>query len=334
MRAIRVDAHGGPEVLRVVDVAEPRAAAGEVVVRVTHVGLNHLDVWVRRGVPGHRFPLPLVPGSDIVGVREDTGEAVALFPARFDPADPASLRGRPDLSRSYLIRGEACDGGCAERVIAAPRELIPIGDLDPSRAAALPLALLTAWHMLVGRARLAAGDRVLVQAGAGGVASLAIQVAVACGARVIATASTAEKRALCERLGAERAVPYERAAAEVKAWTGGEGVDVVVEHVGAATWETSLRCARWGGTVVTCGATSGHEVPLNLRALFFKQLSLLGSTMGTPDELARAWELVRAGRIVPVVHDVVPMTEIGRAHAMIEGREALGKVVVAQDLAG
>jgi len=334
VRAVVVAEHGGPDVLRVVEVGDPVPQPGQVGVRVTHVGLNHLDVWVRRGVPGHRFPLPLIPGSDIVGVREDTGEAVALFPARFDPADPASLRGRADLSRTFAIRGEACDGGCAERVLADPRELIALGDLEPASAAALPLALLTAWHMLVGRAGVRPGDRVLVQAGAGGVASLAIQVAVACGARVLATASTPDKRALCERLGAERAVAYERAAAEVRAWTGGEGVDIVVEHVGASTWELSMRCARWGGTVVTCGATSGHDVSLNLRALFFKQLSVLGSTMGTPDELARAWALVRAGRVAPVVHAVVPMTEIGRAHGMIEGREALGKVVLAQDLVG
>lgn len=334
MRAIVVREHGGPEVLRVAEVPEPVAEPGQVAVRVTHVGLNHLDVWVRRGVPGHRFPLPLIPGSDIVGVREDTGEAVAVFPARFDPTDPVALAGRADLSRTYAIRGEAGDGGCCERVVVDERELIPLGDLEPARAASLPLALVTAWHMLVGRAGLRAGDRVLVQAGAGGVASLAIQIAVACGARVIATASTPEKRALCERLGAERAVSYERAAAEVKAWTGGRGVDIVVEHVGAATWELSVRCARWGGTVVTCGATSGHEVPLNLRALFFKQLTLLGSTMGTPDELARAWELVRVGRIVPVVHEVVPMTEIGRAHQILEGRQALGKIVLEQDLAG
>lgn len=332
MRAIQISQHGGPEVLEQVDLPDPGLAAGQVRVRVTHVGLNHLDVWVRRGVPGHRFPLPLIPGSDIAGVREDTGEAVVLFPARVDLTDPASLRGRADLSRSFRIRGENTDGGCCEVVAASPHELLPIGSLEPERAAALPLALLTAWHMLVGRAGIEPGQTVLVQAGAGGVASLAIQIAVACGARVIATASTPEKRALCEELGAERAVSYERAVAEVKAWTGGEGVDLVVEHVGAATWESSLRAARWGGAVVTCGATAGHEVTLNLRALFFKQLSLLGSTMGTPGELRQAWALVQAARIRPVVDEVLPMTRLGQAHRRIEGRQVRGKIVVEQDL--
>jgi NADPH:quinone reductase-like Zn-dependent oxidoreductase len=333
MRAIRVDAHGGPEVLRVVDVPRPEPGPDQIAVRVTHVGLNHLDVWVRRGVPGHRFPLPLIPGSDIAGVREDTGEPVVLFPATVDLTDAASLRGRPDLSRTFAIRGEATDGGCCERVLASPHELLPVGNLEPERAAALPLALLTAWHMLVGRACVQPGETVLVQAGAGGVASLAIQVAVACGARVIATASTEEKRALCLSLGAEQAVEHERCAAMAREFTAGEGVDLVVEHVGAATWESSIRAVRWGGRIVTCGATAGHEVPLNLRMLFFKQLSLLGSTMGSFADLRQAWALVQAGRIVPVVDDVLPMSRIGAAHARIEGRSVVGKVVLAQDLA-
>ncbi|TVQ90595.1 MAG: alcohol dehydrogenase [Deltaproteobacteria bacterium] len=332
MRAIRIAEHGGPEVLERVDLPDPEPGADQVRVRVSHVGLNHLDVWVRRGVPGHRFPLPLIPGSDIAGVREDTGEPVVIFPAKVDLTDPASMRGRADLSRSFKIRGENTDGGCCEVVLASPHELLPLGELDPGRAASLPLSLLTAWHMLVGRARIAPGQTVLVQAGAGGVASLAIQIAVACGARVFATASTPAKRALCEQLGAERAVAYEDTVAQVKAWTGGEGVDLVVEHVGAATWAASIRAVRWGGTVVTCGATAGHEVRLNLRALFFKQLSLLGSTMGTPGELAQAWSLVQAGRIQPVVDEILPMSELGRAHERIEAREVLGKLVVSQDL--
>jgi NADPH:quinone reductase-like Zn-dependent oxidoreductase len=303
-----------------------------VLVRVTHVGLNHLDVWVRRGVAGHSFPLPLIPGSDVAGVREDTGEAVVVFPAAADLTDAPSLAGRPDLSRSYHIRGEGMDGGCCELIAVPEHALLPVGRLRPEDAVSLPLSLLTAWHMLVGRAGLQPGDRVLVHGGAGGVGSLAIQVAVACGARVIATASTEAKRALCTRLGAEAAYAYDDALAGVKSWTGRAGVDVVVDHVGSATFDLSMRAVKWGGTVVTCGATTGHEVTLNLRVLFFKQLSLLGSTMGSHEELRRAWELVQAGRIVPVVDEVLGMTELGRAHALLEERRVAGKVVVTQDL--
>ena len=327
MRAVRVDAHGGPEALRVVDVDEPVLGPDEVLVHVSHVGLNHLDVWVRNGVAGHAFPLPLVPGADIVGRRDDTGEWVAVFPATSCMACEPCLRGRADLCRSYAIRGERRNGGLQER-LAVPRwQLLPLDGLAPAEGAALPLALLTAWHMLIGRARLGPGDRVLVQGGAGGVASLAIQVAKLVGARVVATASTPEKRALCLSLGADEAWDYADARAGLKAWAPG-GVDVVVEHVGAATWDQSVRAVRWGGTVVTCGATSGHEVPLDLRVLFFKQLSLLGSTMGSWGELVDAWQAVRDRRVRAVVDDVLPVSAVAEAYRRIEKREVLGKLVL------
>ena len=331
MKAIRVEEHGGPEVLRVVDLPQEEPGRGEVRVRVTHCGLNHLDVWVRRGIQGHRFPLPLVPGADIVGVRQDTGEKVACHPAVSCMTCASCLAGRQDLCRRYRIRGERMDGGCREEVIVPEWQLLPLGGLAPERAAALPLALLTAWHMLE-RAGVNAGDRVLVQGGAGGVASLAIQLARLRGARVVATASSDEKRALCLDLGAEEAWPYAESVDEVKRWSGRAGVDVVIEHVGAATWEDSVRCARWGGTVVTCGATTGHDVRLDLRTLFFKQLSLLGSTMGSLGELQVAWSLAVSGRVRPVVDEVMAMSQIGEAQARIEQRQVLGKIVLHQDL--
>lgn len=315
-----------------VEVPDPQPGPGEVLVRVTHTGLNHLDVWVRRGVPGHRFPLPLIPCADIVGIRDDTGEPVAVHPAVSCMTCIRCLEGRHDLCRHYKIRGERTDGGCCEAIAVPEWQLLPLGDLDPARAAALPLALLTAWHMLE-RASVSPGDRVLVQAGAGGVASLAIQIARLRGARVVATASTTQKRALCEQLGAEQTWGYDDAVAGVKEWTGRQGVDVVVEHVGAATWSASLAALRWGGTVVTCGATSGHKVDLDLRVLFFKQLNLLGSTMGSLSELDRAWSAVLAGDIVPVVHDTLPMSRIAEAQRLLEEREAAGKVTLSADLA-
>ena len=328
MRAVRVDRHGGDEVLRVVDVPEPVVGPGDALIHVTHVGLNHLDVWVRRGVDGHRFPLPLVPGADIVGRRDDTGEWVAVFPATSCMACGACLRGRADLCRAYRIRGERQDGGLQERVAAPAWQLLPLGPLVPHEAAGLPLALLTAWHMLVGRAGVRPGDRVLVQAGAGGVASLAIQVARHLGAAVAVTASTPEKRALCLALGADAAWDYSELAREAGRFAPG-GFDVVVEHVGAATWGASVKAARWGGTVVTCGATSGHEVPLDLRVLFFKQLSLLGSTMGTWGELLDAWRAAQAGAVRAVIDTVLPVAQVHDAYAHIESRSVKGKVVVA-----
>jgi NADPH:quinone reductase-like Zn-dependent oxidoreductase len=328
LRAVCVAAHGGAEVLSRVELPEPSPGSGEVLVHVTHVGLNHLDVWVRRGVPGHPFPLPLVPGADIVGRRDDTGEAVALFPAISCMTCEACLRGRSDLCRDYRIRGERCDGGLRERLVVPSWQLLPLGRCSPAEAASLPLALLTAWHMLIGRARVRPGDRVLVQGGAGGVASLAIQVARAAGARVAATASTPEKRALCLALGAEEAWPYDAAVAGVRRWAPG-GVDIVVEHPGAATWAMSMKVVRWGGTVVTCGATTGHEVTLDLRALFFKQLSLLGSTMGGWGELADAWRAVQDETIRAVVDRVFPIADLEHAYERIESRAVLGKVVVA-----
>ncbi|MBN2797511.1 MAG: zinc-binding dehydrogenase [Deltaproteobacteria bacterium] len=332
MRALLIERHGGAEVLAAVERPLPEPGPGEVRVRVTHVGLNHLDVWVRKGVPGHHFPLPMVPGSDIVGVREDTGEAVAVVPFVSCGVCDACVSGRHDLCRAYRIRGEGMDGGCQEAVVVPEASLLPLGALDPAEAASMPLALLTAWHMLVTRAKVQVGDTVLVQAGASGVGSFAIQIARLFGARVVATASTDEKRALCRALGAEEAWSYEEAPRALWGWSGKRGVDIVVEHVGAATWEASVRAAKWGGTVVTCGATSGHQVSLDLRGLFFKQLSLLGSTMGSMGEMRAAWAAVQRGQLRPVLDRVLPMSALGEAHALLENRAVSGKVVVAQDL--
>lgn len=333
MKAILLSEHGGPEALRLVERPDPTPEGDQIAVAVSHVGLNHLDLWVRRGVPGHRFALPLIPGSDLVGRRMDTGALVALQPGFGCGACARCLSGAHDRCRHYKIRGETTDGGLCSVVLARPAELLPIeGGLDPAQAAAAPLALLTAWHMLVTRARVRAGDRVLVQAGASGVGIYAIQVARLFGAEVAAVASTPEKRQLCRDLGAVEAWDRDGLRAGLRAWTDKEGVDIVVDHVGAETWEASLQALRWGGTYVTCGATTGHSVPLNLRALFFKQLNLLGSTMGGMGELREAWGHLLAGRIRPVVHAVLPASRLAEAHALLEGRSVAGKVVVAWDL--
>jgi len=217
-----------------------------------------------------------------------------------------------------------------ERVVVPESQLLSC-PLPPEQAAAIPLSLLTAWHMLVGRARIAPDQTVLVQAGASGVGSLAIQVARHMGARVAATASTEEKRQRCLELGAQAAWPYEAVRAEAKAFARG-GFDIVVDHVGTDTWKTSQRALTWGGTYVTCGATSGHKVEIDLRAVFFKQLSILGATMGSMGEMRQAWEAVESGAIVPVLDRVLPMSKLGEAHDLLEARAVSGKVVVEQDL--
>lgn len=317
-----IEAHGGPEALQVREVGSPAPGPGEVRVKVTHVALNHLDLWVRRGVPGHDFHLPRIPGSDVVGVVD--GASFALHPSWGCGACARCLGGRQDVCRDFRIRGESADGGCATEVVVPRWQLLPVPKhLSPAEAASLPLTLLTAWHMLVSRARLARGEKVLVQAGGSGVGVMAIQVARLSGCDVHATASTPERRARLEALGAT-AWPYDGVKAR--------GFDVVVETVGGPTWEQSLRALSWGGRLVCCGATGGADVALNLRALFFKQLEVLGSTMGSSGEMVAAWREVEAGHIRPVLDRVMPMSRVGEAHGVLERREAFGKVVLEQDL--
>ena len=324
MRAVVIFEHGGPEVLRVSTLDEPELGAACKRVEVTHVGLNHLDVWVRRGVPGHDFHLPRVPGSDVAGTCE--GQRVVLHPSWGCQRCGRCLAGEQHMCRDFAIRGESSDGGCAERVVVPDWQLLPIPiGISSAEAASMPLALLTAWHMLVSRARLQAGERVLVQAGASGVGVMAIQVARMLGCDVHATASTPKKRAFLEGLGA-------------KSWAydavGVRDVDVVIETVGAPTWSASMKALRWGGRLVCCGATGGASVPLDLRAVFFKQISILGSTMGSSGEMVEAWRAVIAGQIRPIVDTVMPMSRLGQAHIRLENRDVIGKIVVEQDLLG
>jgi NADPH:quinone reductase-like Zn-dependent oxidoreductase len=309
-------------VLRIADVPAVAPAPGEVSVKVTHVALNHLDLWVRRGVPGHDFHLPHVPGSDVAGFAD--GRPVALHPSWGCGVCAACLAGRQNRCRDFKIRGENVDGGMATEVVVPRWQLLPVpGHLSLAEAASMPLTLLTAWHMLVVRAGLARGEKVLVQAGASGVGVMAVQIARLYGCEVHATASTEARRAKLAELGATP-WPYEA--------IGARNFDVVVESVGGPTWDASQKALAWGGRLVICGATGGHEARMNLRALFFKQLDVLGSTMGTSADMAAAWREVEAGRIRPMVDRVMPMSRVGEAHGVLERREAFGKVVLENDL--
>ncbi|HXG59556.1 MAG TPA: zinc-binding dehydrogenase [Thermoanaerobaculia bacterium] len=340
MKAVVIREHGGYEKLEIVDRAAPVAGAGQALVRVRAVALNHLDLWVRRGVPGHEFPLPVIPGAEAAGIIESVpenpqgfaaGDEVIVAPGFSCGVCTPCLSGNDPLCLSYGIFGETADGGCAELMVVPVRNLIrKPARLTFAEAAALPLDMLTAWHMLVARARIRPGETVLVHAGGSGVGSAAIQIARLWGAVVYATAGSPEKVARAKDLGADEAIDYRAAdfLAEVRRLTGKRGVDVVFEHVGAETFPRSLRALARGGRLVTCGATTGADVTINLRLVFFKLLSILGSTMGSLAELREIMNHVEAGRLRPVVDRVLPLEEVREAHRILENREAFGKVVL------
>ena len=340
MKAVVIRSHGGPETLTLTDVPDPVPGSGEALIRIRAAALNHLDVWVRRGVPGHTFPLPIIPGSEVSGVIETigpnvdgwrVGDAVIVSPGISCGECIACTSGNDPLCPRYGILGETRDGGCAELISVPVRTLIAKpAHMSFTDAAALPLDMMTAWHMLIARAGLRAGETVLVQAAGSGVGSAAIQIAKLWGATVFATAGSPEKVARALALGADQAIDYRSAdfVAETRKLTGKRGVDIVFEHVGGETFERSLRVLARGGRLVTCGATSGAEVTVNLRLVFFKLLSILGSTMGSLSELREIMRHVDAGRLKPVVDRVLPLSAIAEGHRVLESREAFGKVVL------
>lgn len=340
MKAARIHQHGGPEVLVYEDAPDPKIKATDVLVRVRACALNHLDLWVRQGLPGIRIPMPHILGSDIAGEVVETGELcwrvkpgqrVLLAPALSCRQCPKCVSGRDNECPRYTLFGLGVEGGDAELVAAPEYAVIPIPDtLGFEEAAAAPLVFLTAWHMLLGRARLKAGEDVLVLGASGGVGAAAAQIAKMFHCRVIATAGGERKVELARRLGSEFVIDHyaQDVAAEVKRITEGRGVDVVFEHVGAATWGKSVRSLAPSGRVVTCGATTGHDVQLDLRFLFSRQQSLLGSFMGRLGELHEVLRFVFRGVLRPVIDRVYPLAEIRAAHERLENKEQFGKIVV------
>lgn len=340
MKAVVVREHGGPEQLVMEERPDPRPGPGEVTIKVEATALNHLDLWVRKGVPGHPYPLPLIPGCDLAGTVAEVGPGVTGVekgqPAAVSPGlscgrCKACLQGRDHRCRGYGIFGETRDGGYAEYCVVPAANLLPKPEgLSFAETASIPLATLTAWHMLVERARIQPGEWVLIQAGASGVGSAAVQIARLWGCRVVATAGSPEKRRLAEELGAHHTVDYRERdmVKDLRQIVGRRGVDVVFEHVGGEVFAQSVRSLAWAGRLVTCGCTAGYEVPLNLRHLFFKSLSLLGSTMGSKAELFTIMRHVEAGDLRPVVDRVYPLEEAAEAHRRLEARQALGKVVL------
>lgn len=340
MRCVVVREHGGFDRLLHEERDVPEPQAGQVRVRMRAIGLNHLDTWVRRGVPGHTFPLPLVCSSDGSGVVDAVGRGVAqvregdevvVLPGVSCGACEPCQTGVDQLCRHYDILGESCDGTAMEFVCLPVANVAPKPrGLDMAEAASVGLVFQTAWNMLVRRAELRAGETVLVHAGLSGVGSAAVQIAAALGAQVIATAGGAAKCQRVAALGAHHVIDYQATdfATEVRQLTGKAGVQVVFEHVGEATWSGSMKCLARGGRVVTCGATTGGNVPMSLHQVFFKSLSILGSTMGSKGDLRQILRMFDQGRFRAVLDRSLPMAEVAEAHRLLEAREAMGKVVL------
>ncbi len=325
MRAIRIHEDGGPEVLRYEEAPDPQPATDEVLIRVRAASLNHLDVWVRKGLPS--VPKPRILGADGAGVVQALGAGVLGFePGQRVVINPGVIAG----GRMHVI-GEATDGTHAELVAVPERNVYPIPDtLSFEEAAAFPLVFETAYRMLVTRGGLKLGETVFVWGIGGGVATAALAIAKAFGARVIVTSSSEEKLARARELGADETIDHatEDVRARVKELTEGQGADVVVETVGDATWKTSLEVAATRGRIVVCGATTGPNPPAGLHRVWWKELDVLGSTMGSKEDFEACLDLVTSGRARPVIDEVLPLEEARAAHERLEAGQQLGKIVL------
>jgi NADPH:quinone reductase-like Zn-dependent oxidoreductase len=338
MKAVRIHQFGGPEVLTYEEIPDPQPRKDLVLVRVRACALNHLDIWVRKGLPGVK--LPHILGSDIAGEVVEIGEyicgfnlgqRVLLAPMHYCGHCEKCVAGVQNQCRQFTVLGNGIDGGNCELIAVSPANVIPIPDsLDFNQAASVPLVFVTAWHMLVGLANIRPGQTVLVLGAGSGVGIAAIQIAKLFHCRVITTAGDETKLAKGRELGADYGINHyqQKISEEVRKITNKEGADIVVEHVGAATWDESMKSLKTGGTLVTCGATTGPNVDIDLRHLFARQLKLLGSYMGTMGELHEILKHIFAGRLKPVVDRVFPLSEVRAAHEYLEKSQMFGKIVV------
>ncbi len=341
MKAIRFHEFGGTEVLRYEDVPEPTLRPDRVLVRVKACAMNHLDLWVRKGLPGVK--LPHINGSDvaaeIVEVGEyvtglEAGQRVLLAPMVFCNRCAHCAAGRQNMCREFTVLGNMVDGGNCELMSVAPHYVIPIPadavTLTWDELASVPLVFLTAWHMLIGRCGVSPGDFVLVLGAGSGVGTAAIQIAKLFGARVIATAGDEVKLQLAREIGADFTIHHyqQKISEEVRKITWKRGVDIVFEHVGSATWEESVKSLAPAGKLVTCGATTGPEARIDIRFLFVRHLSILGSYMGTMGELHQVLQHIFRGRLKPVVDKSFPLREARAAHERLEKSQQFGKIVL------
>lgn len=340
MRAVRFHEHGGPEVLICEDAPDPVVPPGGVVVRVAACALNHLDLWQRRGLDRVTLPMPHTSGADVAGTIAEVGpgvegltvgQRVMLQPGLSCGYCARCLSGRDFLCAHYDVLGYQSAGGYAEYVAVPAANIIPLPDaIDLTTAAAFPLTFLTAWHMLFAGGHLTENDTVLVVAAGSGVGQAAVQIARHRRARVIATARGEDKCDRARALGADAVIDstVDDVPKRVKALTDGRGVDVVIEHVGVATWNGSVRSLARGGRLVTCGATTGYETSLDLRHLFARQLTFVGSYMGAKSELLTAAQAFFAGHLAPVIDTTFPLAEAADAHRRLEAGRQFGKIVL------
>ena len=341
MKAVFFRRHGGSEVLEYGDWPDPTPGAGEVVVGIRAAAMNRLDLFVRDGIPG--VPLPQVPGADGAGIVEAAGEGVTgltpgdrvlIQPGLFCGACEFCRGGEQSLCVKFRIVGEHAPGTFADKAVVPARNLFPIpGGLSFEQAAAFPLSYQTAWRMIVGRGRVRPGDTVLIHGIGGGVGWAALEIAVVCGAQVIATTSGEEKAREARAAGAWLVVDYtaEDVGEVVRRETAKRGVDVVVDSVGEKTWMNSLKAVRKGGRIVTCGATSGPNPAEEIRLIYWKQISILGSTMANDREFRALLAAVEAGRVRPRIDRVLPLSRAAEAYRLLEEGRQFGKIVLVPD---
>ncbi len=340
MKAVIFHEFGGPDKLRYEDVPEPRISETEALIKVRAVALNHLDIWAREGTRRERVPIPHISGSDISGevARVGTlvkdhkpGDKVLIAPGISDGTCEYCASGWDSLCEDYKIIGYETQGGYADYVSVPANNILPIpNSLSFEQAASVPLVFLTAWHMLTTRAHLTAGETILVWGAGSGVGSAAIQIAKVLGAKVIATAGNDEKLEKARRLGADHVINHhsQDVPAEVKRFTNGKKANVVFDHVGQATWEKSMRSMAPAGRLVNCGVTSGGKTEIDIRYIFVRQFSLMGSFMGGRGELLKVLAFFEDGRLKPVVDSVFPLKEAATAQTKMEKSEHFGKIVL------
>ena len=340
MKALCFYQHGGLDVLRYDDVADPAPGRGQVLVEVKACALNHLDIWVMRGWPGLDLEMPHWGGSDISGVVAGLGEGVTgletgrrvVIDHGINPVeDEFTFRGEHSMSPRYMIIGEHIRGGLAKYVVAPAKNLVQMpADIDFPEACAPLLVTLTAWRMLINRGKLRAGETVLVVGAGGGVNSASIQIAKLAGANVYVVASNAEKAERARELGADFVIDRSRVdwGREIQRLTAKRGVDVVVDNVGSATLNTSMAAVARGGRILIVGNTSGPMVEIDIRRIFGKQISIIGSTMGTPQDFRDITRLLWSGRIKTLIDQVIPLSEGRRGFEIMERSEMFGKIVL------
>jgi NADPH:quinone reductase-like Zn-dependent oxidoreductase len=341
MKAVVFKQHGSPEVLEYTTVPDPKPARGEVLIEVKAASINHLDIFLRRGMPGIKIPFPKIAGSDAAGIIRElgadvsglqTGQRVTINPGISCGRCEFCAAGFASQCPSYAMVGENRDGAYAELLTVPAHIVLPIPDsLSLEEAAAAPLVFLTAWSMMVTKGNIRPNEDVLILGAGAGVGTAAIQIAKMTGCRVFATASSDEKLERARRLGADFLINYktDEFDRKIRDLTNKRGVDVVVDYIGADTWVRSLRSARRGGRVLTCGATTGFAPQTDLRQIFFRQLQIIGTTMGNHRDFLNVMSCVFRGQLKPVIDRVLPLAEARKGHELIEQRAAFGKIILA-----